>query len=69
MTTPPLAPEHLAAGKLAVAQQRMVQTYPFHARFVAAWHVQAAPAVRTMGVTVQGGAIGLLFNPAFVPED
>lgn len=58
--------DQLAAGMLQIAQQRLLGVYPFHARFVARWHVQASSAVRTMGVTVRSGAIVLLFNPDFV---
>lgn len=55
-----------ARGLLEIAQKRMVETYPFHARFVAMWQRQATTAVDTMGVTVHHGEISLFYNPAFV---
>lgn len=55
-----------ALGMLLIAQQRMARDYPFHARFIAAWYLQETHVVRTIGVTVKGGTIVLLFNPAFV---
>jgi predicted metal-dependent peptidase len=56
----------LAAGMLQIAQQRMLRVYPFHARFVAAWHCQATEATATMGVSVVQGTIVLHYHPAFV---
>jgi predicted metal-dependent peptidase len=55
-----------AAGMLAMAEQRMLQTYPFHARFIARWQRQATTLVATMAVTVRDGNILLLYNPVFV---
>lgn len=59
-------PGDLAAGMLQIAQQRMLRAYPFHARFVAAWHCQATEATATMGVSVVQGTIVLHYHPAFV---
>jgi len=56
----------MATGMLEIAQQRLAQAYPFHARFIATWHTQASTLVHTMGVTVSGGKIVLYFNPTFV---
>lgn len=56
----------LAAGMLDIAQQRLLGTHPFHARFVATWHVQASATVRTMGVSVKDNGVVLYFDPTFV---
>lgn len=56
----------MATGMLDIAQQRLAQAYPFHARFIATWHTQASTLVHTVGVTVSGGKIMLYFDPTFV---
>jgi predicted metal-dependent peptidase len=61
---PPLARE--AVGRLRIARQRMVGEYPFHARLIASWQLQATTDIETIGITVEGGAIILAFHPAFV---
>ena len=58
--------EQVARGMIEVAQRRLLRDYPFHARFVAAWHSQATEIVPTVGVTVRNGRILLFFNPEFV---
>jgi predicted metal-dependent peptidase len=55
-----------AAGMLAIAEQRMLKNYPFHARFIARWRCQATTLVDTMAVTVRDGDILLMYNPVFV---
>jgi predicted metal-dependent peptidase len=65
MTPSPPDLVQTALGKVEIAQQRMLQQYPFHARFIAAWQLHPTAAVQTMGVTVQNGTILLYFNPAF----
>ncbi len=55
-----------AKGMLALAEQRLVKDYPFHARFVAAWRTQGTDAVPTAAVTVRDGTIWLVYNPRFV---
>lgn len=55
-----------AGGVLKIAEQRMVTTYPFHARFVAAWQHCATTTIQTIGVTVRDGTILLLYNPDFI---
>ncbi len=64
--TDPCQTKRLAEGMVRMAQQRLLFRYPFHARFVAKWQVIASTAVATMAVTVRGGTLVLLFNPAFV---
>jgi len=56
----------LACGMIEVAQRRLLRDYPFHARFVAAWHLQITEILPTVGVTVHNGRILLFFNPRFV---
>lgn len=58
--------DRTAAGLLEIAQKRMVEQYPFHAGFIAAWLPQATTTIDTIGVTVRNGTILLLFNPAFI---
>ena len=55
-----------ATGLLALAQKRLLRDFPFHAGFLASWKQQPCAAVPTMGVTVCGSTIQLLFNPTFV---
>jgi predicted metal-dependent peptidase len=57
-----------AAGMLAIAERRVLQTYPFHARFIARWQRRATTLVPTMGVTVRDGNILLFYNPGFVTQ-
>ena len=59
----------LAAGLLAIAQQRMVRKYPFHAGFVSRWrlhHHHPTLPIDTFGVAVHDCAIHLYYNPEFV---
>jgi predicted metal-dependent peptidase len=57
-----------AAGKIKLAMARMANRYPFHARVLEQFVLQTRPAVGTMGVTVAGDKVLLLFNPEFVLE-
>ena len=57
-----------AAGMLMITEERMLQRYPFHARFIARWQRQATTLVPTMGVTVRDENILLLLNPSFVTQ-
>lgn len=51
---------------MEIAQQRMLGSYPFHARFLARWQTHPYDAVKTMGVTIEGGSLILYYNPEFV---
>jgi predicted metal-dependent peptidase len=51
---------------LEIARRRMLCDYPFHARFVALWRVEASEETETVGVTIRDNAVYLLYNPAFV---
>lgn len=56
----------LAQGMIDMAQKRLVQDFPFHARFVATWRVEQDDSVGTMAVTIRNESILLLFAAAFV---
>ncbi|MDP2342285.1 MAG: VWA-like domain-containing protein [Deltaproteobacteria bacterium] len=58
--------ERSAAGALAIAEQRMLSKYAFHARLLATWDRRASRETETMGVTVRRGRVSLLYAPEFV---
>lgn len=55
-----------AQGKIKITAIRLAGRYPFHTKVLEQFKVTAMPAVGTMGVTVRGGELVLLHNPAFV---
>jgi hypothetical protein len=55
-----------AEGKIRVAARRMAERYPFHAALLGQFRLTAASGGCTMGVTLAGGDVLLLHNPAFV---
>jgi predicted metal-dependent peptidase len=56
----------LAWGKMQIARARMARAYPFHAAVIGRARVEEDEAVQTMGVTVRGGNLCLLYAPGFV---
>src|SRR5947207_2867830 len=55
-----------AEGKLSIAAVRLAGRYPFHVKVLEQFKVTAMPGVGTLGVTVRGGELLLLYNPDFV---
>ncbi len=55
-----------ARGLLEIGQKRMVNTYPFHASFISRWEIYPSSLVKTIGITLRGANILLLFNPKFI---
>lgn len=56
----------LAQGQIQIAIQRLAGKYPFHAKTLEKFDLRAQPDVGTMGVTVAGEMVQLLFSPDFV---
>jgi predicted metal-dependent peptidase len=59
-------PEELATGKITLAVARLSERYPFHVAILERFKIVAEPEVRTMGVTISGDSVLLLYNPGFV---
>jgi predicted metal-dependent peptidase len=55
-----------AEGKIRLGITRLADDYPFHAAVLERVRVQDRPAVSTIGVTVSGDAILLVYDPGFV---
>lgn len=55
-----------ARGQILIGIQRLAGKYPFHAKTLERFDLRPRPAVGTMGVTLAGDDILLLYNPAFV---
>jgi predicted metal-dependent peptidase len=55
-----------ARGLLEIGQKRMVNTYPFHASFISRWEIYPSSLVETIGITLRGASILLLFNSKFI---
>jgi predicted metal-dependent peptidase len=64
--TDPYTPAALAAGRIRLAITRLLGQYPFHARVVERFRLEASEAVATMGVTATANGVRLLFSPSFV---
>lgn len=55
-----------ARGLLEISQRRMAGAYPFHASFISRWKIYPSNLVETVGITLRGANILLLFNPEFI---
>lgn len=55
-----------ARGLLEIGQKRMVNTYPFHASFISRWKIYPSNSIETIGITLRGASILLLFNSEFI---
>lgn len=56
----------VAGGRVRAGVERLAGEYPFHAAVLGRFRVEARAAVGTMGVTVHGDAVLLLYAPGFV---
>lgn len=59
-------PHSKAEGQIRLAIQRLVKRYPFHAGVLERFALQSRPDISTMGVTLLGKRIALVYNPEFV---
>ena len=57
-----------ARGQVQVGIQRLAEKYPFHAAVIERLDVQCRADVGTMGVTVAGDKVRMLYDPLFVLE-
>lgn len=64
MRNPPLGPQ--ARGQILVGIRRLAAKYPYHAKVLERFDLCVRPGVATMGVTIAGDDVRLLYNPAFV---
>ena len=56
----------MAEGTIRRAMQRLAGQWPFHVRILEQFQVTASARVPTMGVTIAGANVALLYDPAFV---
>src|SRR5687768_492930 len=62
----PFTADRQAEGRIKMAAARLADRYPFHARVLERFQLRCAPGVQTMGVTVAGKDLLLLYCAEFV---
>lgn len=57
-----------AFGRIRIATQRLAGKYPFHAKTLERFALRCRSEIPSMGVTVAGDHVQLLYNPQFVTD-